>query len=418
MKGKKPPPPLPAAAPPRRAKIELLVRGAEEDGFELRQVSAAAAWIRMRPQRLAKDGYELAEVASSVDKQRRYILKNSATERYLMLTDGERFLWERMDGRTSLQDLATAYVLEYGQFDFELIPSLIRKLQRAQLLTLTPASRLRRALQRNRRKRVLQAVEYALTSLERINVSSRRVHPFFDRLYRWGGFLLFTPATLVACLALAGFGILAGVRLWSAADEVAHGLGAHPIAALIVVKLVFLSTLAVHQIIHALALVHYGRRVREFGFTFLHGFVPTFYVDVTDIFMASRRARIVTAVSGTLAHLVMGTLWFLVAVRASDGGFVQAFAAASGMIQWQAFVIALYPFCFIEMDGYHVLVDALGLPTLKHDALAYVGSLLRGAPRMRWGWETGLWVSYVALSAASIAAFVAFNVWMIIHATA
>ena len=37
----------------------------------------------------------------------------------------------------------------------------------------------------------------------------------------------------------------------------------------------------------ALALVHYRRRVREFGFTFLHGFVPTFYVDVTDIFMAA-----------------------------------------------------------------------------------------------------------------------------------
>jgi putative peptide zinc metalloprotease protein len=162
--------------------------------------------------------------------------------------------------------------------------------------------------------------------------------------------------------------------------------------------------------------VHYRRRVREFGFTFLHGFVPTFYVDVTDIFMASRRARIVTAVSGTMVHLVLGTLWFVLALRATDGGFVQAFAAASGMIQWQAFVIALYPFCFIEMDGYHVLADVLGLPTLKHDALAYVRSLFRGAGNARWGWEPGLWVSYVALSAVSIAAFLLFNVWMIVHA--
>ncbi|MGH7393192.1 MAG: hypothetical protein ACREM3_27615, partial [Candidatus Rokuibacteriota bacterium] len=353
MKGKKPPPPPPAAAPPRRAKIELLVRG-DDDGFELRQVSAAATWIKMRPHRPAESGYELAEVTSPVDKQRRFILKNAATERYLMLSEPERFLWERMDGRTSLQDLATAYVLQYGTFDFELIPSLIRKLQRAQLLTLTPASLLRRALQRNLRKRVLQAVEHALTALERINVSSRRAHPVFDRLYRWGGFLLFTPAALVACLGLAGLGLVAGVQLWREADVVARGLGAHPFAALLAVKLVFLATLALHQLVHALALVHYGRRVREFGFTFLHGFVPTFYVDVTDIFMASRRARIVTAVSGTLAHLVLGTLWFLVALRAPDGSFVQAFAAASGMIQWQAFVIALYPFCFIEMDGYHV----------------------------------------------------------------
>jgi len=401
---------------PRRAKLELLVRGEDDATFELRQVSAAAAWIKMRPQRLPGGEFELAEVTSPVDRQRRFILKNAATERYLMLSEPERFLWERMDGRTSLQDLATAYVLKYGQFDFEVIPTLIRKLQRAQLLTLSPGSRVRRALQRNRRRRVLQAAEHALTALERINVSSRRVHPFFDRVYRYGGFLLFTPAAVVACLGLAALGLVAGVQLWREADEVAKGLGANPLAALIVVKLLFLATLALHQLVHGLALVHYGRRVREFGFTFLHGFVPTFYVDVTDIFMASRRARIVTAVSGTLVHLVLGTLWFLLAVRSPDGGFVQAFAAASGMIQLQAFVIALYPFCFIEMDGYHVLADVLGLPTLKHDALAYAGALARGAAPGPWGWESGLWVSYVVLSGVSVAAFVAFNVWMIVHA--
>jgi len=404
------------SAPPRPAKLELLVRGEDAESFELRQVSSAAAWLHMRPQRVPEGEFELAEVTSRVDRLPRFILKNTRTERYLMLTEPERFLWGLMDGRTSLQDLATAYVLRYGQFDFDVIPLLIRKLQRAQLLTLTPGSRLRRALARNRRRLILQMAEQALTALERINLASRRVHPVFDRLYRWGGFLLFTRLAALACVALAAAGIAAGVRLWHEADVVARGLGLHPIIALLAVKGLFVLTLALHQVVHGLALVHYGRRVREFGFTFLHGFVPTFYVDVTDIFMASRRARIVTAVSGTLVHLVLGALWFLLAV-ASPPGFLQAFAAASGMIQWQAFVIALYPFCFIEMDGYHVLVDALGVPTLKHDALAYVGSLLRGSPLVRWGAEARVFVFYVALSAVSVAAFVAFNVWMVIHAT-
>jgi hypothetical protein len=131
--------------------------------------------------------------------------------------------------------------------------------------------------------------------------------------------------------------------------------------------------------------------------------------------MTSRRARVVTAVSGTLVHLVLGSLWFMVAAQAPPG-FLQAFAAASGMIQWQAFVIALYPFCFIEMDGYHVLVDVLGVPTLKSDALGYVGVLVRGrvpGPATREEW---LWIGYVVLSVVSILAFVAFNVWMIVHA--
>src|SRR5206468_6200553 len=49
--------------------------------------------------------------------------------------------------------------------------------------------------------------ETALTALERINISGRRVQPFFRRACRWGGRLLFTPVALVVCvlLAVAGF---------------------------------------------------------------------------------------------------------------------------------------------------------------------------------------------------------------------
>jgi len=404
-------------AVPRRAKLELLVRRPEGEGFEVREVGSALAFVQLRPQRVEEGTYELAQgSASRVSGQTSFILKNRLTERYLLLSEPERFLWDQMDGHTSLQDLATAYVLRYGEFDFEIIPSLIRKLQRAQLLVLTPASRLRKVLARNRARRFVKLLESGFMVLERINISSRAVDAFFRTLYRWGGFLFFTRVAAVLCGLLALAGVLAGVQLWRNAESVASGLGKSPLLAILGVKILFLSTVAAHQLVHGLALVHYGRRVREFGFTFLHGFVPTFYVDVTDVFMTSRRARVVTAVSGALVHLVLGSLWFLVAVR-SSAGFLQAFAAASGLIQWQAFVIALYPFCFIEMDGYHVLVDVLGVPTLKNDATGYVAALTRGrapAPATREEW---LWIGYVVLSVLSIAAFIAFNVWLIIHAT-
>jgi putative peptide zinc metalloprotease protein len=133
---------------------------------------------------------------------------------------------------------------------------------------------------------------------------------------------------------------------------------------------------------------------------------------VTDIFMARRRARVVTAVSGAAVHLIFGSIWFIVA-ESFQPGFVQAFAAASGMIQIQAFFIALYPFCFIEMDGYHVLADALGMPTLKQDALGYVGRLFRGRAAGHVDREKAMWLGYVVLSGISIVAFIAFNVWLI-----
>ena len=402
---------------PAPAKFELLVRREGDEDFELRQVASVVGYLNSRPRRVDPKSFEISELRSSVAGAPGFILKNTTTDRFLLLSEHERFLWEQMDGATSLQEIATSYVLKYGEFDFDIIPSLLRKLQRGQLLTFEPRSRLRQALARNRGRLVVKAIEMALTSLERVRIASTNVHPFFQRLYRYGGFALFTPAAIVACVGLALISAGAAIALSREWHDVLEGFGGRALLGLVSVKLLFFGSVALHQFVHGLACVHYRRRVREFGFTFLHGFVPTFYVDVTDIFMASRRARIVTAVSGTLVHLVFGSLWFMLALRAPDGGFVQAFAAASGIIQWQAFVLALYPFCFVEMDGYHVLVDVLGAPTLKHDAMAYVKSLFAGrrAPVSRR--QAGLWIGYVALSIVSLAAFVAFNVWVVIHAT-
>src|SRR5262245_27905533 len=399
---------------PAPAKFELLVRGEDEADFELREVPSVVGYINSRPRRIDPESYEISELRSRLAGPPGFILKNRKTDRFLLLSAQERFLWDKMDGRTSLQEIATAYVLEYG--DFDIIPNLLRKLQRARLLTFEPRSRLRKVLARNRGRMLVKAIELVLTGLERIRIASHNVHPFFQRLYRYGGFALFTPAAIVACIVLALLGAGAAFALFRGMRDVLEGFGGRALLGLLTVKLLFFASLALPPFVPGLACIHYRRRVREFGFTFLHGFVPTFYVDVTDIFMVGRRARVVTAVTGPLAHLILGAVAFIVAVMSPVGSFTQAFAAASGIIQCQALVIALYPFCFIEMDGYHVLVDVLGVPTLKHDALAYVRGLLTGTGYSRFGREEALWLGYVVLSTLSVAAFIAFNVWIIASA--
>jgi putative peptide zinc metalloprotease protein len=402
---------------PAPAKFELLVRRDDEEDFELRQVASVIGYLNSRPRRIDAESYEISELRSRVAVAPGFILKNKTTDRFLLLSAHERFLWDQMDGATSLQEIATAYVLKYGEFDFEIIPSLLRKLQRAQLLTFEPRSRLRAALARNRGRMIVKGIELALTALERIRISSHNVQGFFQALYRYGGFLLFTPVAAIACGVLALVGAGAALMLFRDVRDMLEGFGGHALRGILTVKLLFFASVALHQFVHGLACIHYRRRVREFGFTFLHGFVPTFYIDVTDIFMATRRARVVTAVTGALVHLALGAVAFIVASQAPPGSFTQAFAAASGIIQWQALVVALYPFCFIEMDGYHVLVDVLGVPTLKHDAIAYVKGLLSGGGRAGSGSEELLWIAYVVLSTLSVAGFIAFNAWIIFSAT-
>lgn len=399
----------------RRTRIELLIRREDEAGFEVRAVSSALAYLQYRPQRLPEPGWELAELPRGVGRQASFVLRNKATDRYLLLSEPEHFLWEWMDGRTSLQEMATAYVLRYGAFDFELIPALIAKLQRTELLTLRPASRLREVLARHRKNLGARALEVALKGLEKLTVTSRDVHAPFERLYRWGGLLLFTLPTVVLGLALAVVGALSAVRLWPDAAEIAAPLGRHPILALLSVKALFFATLAAHQVVHGLACVHYGRRVREFGFTLLHGFVPTFYVDVTDIFMASRKARVLTALAGPLLHLYLGAVFFWAATQLPPG-FLQSFVAASAVFQWQSLLVTLYPFWFLELDGYHILADLLSLPTLNTDSWRF----FRDVPRRlgdgrEFSRQDAVLAGYILLSTVSVGAFVLFNLWGLVR---
>ncbi len=402
---------------PKRARIELLVRGEDGDGFQTREVQSARAYLESRPQRIPDEDCELARLPSGLRGDATFVLKNRRTEDYLLVTEPEKFLWERMDGRASLQEIGTAYVLRYGAFDFDIIPTLIAKLRRAELLTMRPASRLREVLARNRRNPAARAVEATLHALERLTVGSRKAHDVFARIYRYGGFLLFTPVTLALLAVLVVLGARGAVNLWYESGEVTSGFAKHPLIAILLVKLCFWLTVVTHQIMHALSCVHFRRRVREFGFTMLHGFIPTFYVDVTDVFMANRRARIMNALAGPLVHLFLASLCLWTASLAGPG-LVKGFLAASAILQLQSFFVSLYPFCFLEMDGYHILADLLGMPTLNHDSVRFVHdelwSRIPSGPGLNR--QEVAYVLYFFLSVLSIAAFIALNAWILIHA--
>jgi putative peptide zinc metalloprotease protein len=402
---------------PKRARLELLVRQTDGHGFQFREIPSAVAYLHSRPQRTSDKQWEMARLPYAVQGAVTYALKNRSTEEIIQITEAEKFLWEQMDGRASLQEIATAYLLRYGSFDFEIIPALIVKLLRADLLTMRPVSRLRAVLARNPRNMAARAMEGTLHALESLTVTSRRAHRFFERLYRHGGFVLFSPWTVVALVVMVLLGTWSAIRIWQELGEVTRGLAQHPLIAALLVKIVFWLTVINHQVIHALACIHYGRRVREFGFTILHGFIPTFYADVTDIFMASRRARIVNAVAGPLFHLFLGSFCFWIATMLSPG-LVQGFLVASAILQLQSFFISLYPFCFLEMDGYHIFVEWVGIPTLNHDAVRFVreslGTRLRNLDSLTR--LERIYVAYFALSLVSVVSLGLATVWLLVRA--
>ena len=70
------------------------------------------------------------------------------------------------------------------------------------------------------------------------------------------------------------------------------------------------------------------------------------------------------------------------------------------------------------MDGYHVLVELVGVPTLNHDAARFVReSLWRRIRSATWlTRQEAICVAYFVLSLASVAGFILLNVWLLSRA--
>ena len=111
------------------------------------------------------------------------------------------------------------------------------------------------------------------------------------------------------------------------------------------------------------------------GFFLLQGIVLTFYADVTDIFMSSRRARVIVDLAGPMVEVVLGSLAFICAYWSTPGSGSLCFWR--GILLWESAVINLYPFSFLELDGYNILADLLAMPTLRRQALALYPTLPR-----------------------------------------
>ena len=206
-----------------------------------------------------------------------------------------------------------------------------------------------------------------------------------DRVYRLGGRLFFTRVGAALTLAFGLYG------LWLWFQEVRDPklqlvtINNSYVAGILALTILQVISISVHEAGHALAIRHYGRHVRRFGVAMYYLF-PCFYVDSTDMTLGSRAQRIVVSLAGPFAGLTTAAVCAVAA--AAMPGTLQgelAFKAAS-LFVFQ-FVFNLLP--ILELDGYHVLVDALDAPLLRQRALWFVrGAALRKLrARAKWSAE-------------------------------
>ena len=394
-----------------RPGLELLIRRKTDDGedagFEIKVLDSGAVFLALRPTRTADVRVE--ENAITQADGRFFILRNTASDKYIRVSVREYFLWEKMDGKHTIQDLAAAWFFKFGSFEFEQIRHFLNKARRIGIVSVTGMSMLRKraARPRSRWDRMLAAIGGFERRVE-------GVQPQFERLYRVFGFC-FAPWLIPIYMAIVGYG------LTQYAMERGSGFGAPAwpwwvYGAGILVMLA--PALMLHELCHGLACLAAGRKVKAVGVSMLDRLFPTVYVDITDMWMANRWSRMSVSLSGPLFNLVAGSVAVVFARHAGNPTAVW-FGLVAADVNYLLALFTAWPFFGIKGDGYNAWTDLVREAALRPRAAAMSRAWATRGATADERWPEGAlmlatWLALCAISIAGAAVFVGSHVWRLV----
>ena len=293
---------------------------------------------------------------------------------YLRLTPQELALARLMDGTRTVARLVAEFARIAGRLAPDQVTRVVADLAGNRMLEELPIDAFRPLDRMQRRPWPLRVGRGLLAFARGRRLVVAPIDPMITFLYRAGGRLLFTrvAAVLLGPVALAGLGLF-GWTWFLGSQPVFLTHGSYAVGAAVLLGLNVLA-LACHELGHALATKHAGRRVPAAGFLVYFG-IPSVFVDTTDVWMAGRRARLLTTASGPATGLVLAGACQIV------GLLDPALAPWCFKLSFAWYVnVAFNLNPFLALDGYYLLMDWIEVPNLRARGLAWVIARLRRRP--------------------------------------
>ena len=283
---------------------------------------------------------------------------------HFYLEPWEAELLSLMDGTRTTQELIVAHLEEAGDLDPGAVLSLVVSLHEGGFLEPAPLDV--SALVVDRLDPASPARKKIRGFLKTLRIGWDDADRFVDASYRRGLWLAYRPlgAIVLAILAISGLtAFVATVR----SDRFTFSITEAPAEAVLLLALGFFLTFC-HELGHATALKHYGRKVISSGFFIFFG-SPAFFVDSSDGLMLERRQRIVQSFAGPFSELALAgiaSLYVFFFPEAAAAGFLYRFA----LLNYYIILLNLIP--LLELDGYWILTDLIQVRDLRPRSLAFI----------------------------------------------
>jgi putative peptide zinc metalloprotease protein len=320
---------------------------------------AATEPLTVRPRR--RSGWALKEIPSSTGREPRWVLRNTRTGTYLELDERDVFIWNQVDGETTVRDLLFAYAQQFGELALPRIETTLRTLTALDLVRGMPGDDRNDDLPWSRR-----LARTVFRGLMRMQLSVSGLDARIEKLYLAFGWRFFTRTGVLLLWVVIVGGLYGFVRATSKQELFA--LGGAGVWGVAVVAMGYLAALLIHELTHALAVKSYGRRVNRGGFMIMMG-MPFAFMDTSDMWFGSRRSRVVVALSGPMSTAA------LAGIAALGAAYLPAASVAPALLfqlSYGLYMNTLYNFNpLMPLDGYQAMVDVLRVPRLREEASAY-----------------------------------------------
>ena len=310
----------------------------------------------------------------SYDGEIWWIVRDPLTLRFVRLREPEYFLWQLLDGRRSLIDLADEYAVKFSPRRVR--PAELRRfIERLQRSGLVWVDRPGQGDWLYRRGREERARERRGRWSNPLAVRFRGIDPtrLFDRLEPWTR-PLFTKKAACFAAATAGAALMLVVTNWS--EFIARLPSFHAFftpSNLLLLVAVLGMVKVLHEFGHGLACRRFGGECHELGLMLLI-FTPCLYCNVTDAWrFPNKWHRAAVGAAGIYIELLLASIatflwWF------SQAGLLNQ-VCFGVMLVGSVSTVVFNGNPLLRYDGYYVLADVVEAPNLAGRASAVLRRL-------------------------------------------
>ncbi|EMI16889.1 peptidase, M50 family, partial [Rhodopirellula maiorica SM1] len=285
-----------------------------------------------------------------------YVVKDPISMTYHRLRSDEYFILERLDGRSSLDDLQREYETNFH-------PQKVSHSQLNQLLfrfhqsglTVSDAANQALPLENRGRKEQRQKWLQQLSSLLFIRFPGIDPEPFLRRTYPWVRPLL-SPTAMAIAVFLCVSAAIAFVARWDtfAAEFPTIGVWLR-LDSLLILAAVIGGTKILHELGHAFVCKHFGGECHQIG-PMLLVFTPALYCDTSDSWMLPNRfERAAVGLAGILTEVVLAAIATWIWIFTAEG-MVHSIAM-NVMLVCGISTVVFNANPLLRYDGYYVLSD-------------------------------------------------------------